>query len=73
MLAGVLARAGLAVLKAVLGWLPFIAAYVAGKRAAHAAALEIAVKVKDAQLEIAARRKLRPTELIDWMRRDGVL
>ena len=43
MLAGVLARAGLAVLKAVLGWLPFIAAYVAGKRAAHAAALEIAV------------------------------
>ena len=68
MLAGILARAGLAALNAFLGWLPFIAAYVAGKRAAHAAALEIAVKVKDAQLDIAARRPATPDELLNRIR-----
>ena len=68
MIAGVLARVGLAVLNAFLGWLPFVAAYVAGKRAAHAAALEIAVKVKDAQLDIAARPPLGRDALLRRMR-----
>mgnify|MGYP001564181153 CR=1 FL=1 len=73
MIAGVLVRAGLAMLDRLLGWLPFIAAYVAGRRSAHAAALEIAVKVKNAQLEIAARARVDPGDLIARMRRDGAI
>ena len=73
MISGVLVRAALSILDRLLGWLPFVAAYVAGKRAAHAAALEIAVKVKDAQLEIAARARVAPGDLIARMRRDGAL
>ena len=70
MLAGVLARAALAILDRLLGWLPFVAAYVAGKRAAHAAALEIAVKVKDRQATIAARAPAGRDALLRRMR-DG--
>lgn len=73
MTAGVLARVGLEVLDRLFGWLPFVAAYVAGRRARDAAALEIVAKVKAAQLDIAARPRTSDQRIIERLRRDGSL
>ena len=67
------APAALAILDRLLGWLPFIAAYVAGKRAQRLAALEIMEKVRRVQLEIAARPRASHDRIIERLRRDGAL
>ena len=67
------ASAALSILGRLLGWVPAIAAWVLARRTADAARLEIAIKVKDAQATIAARAALRPSELLDRLRRDGTI